>query len=72
MMKLREFLAKTGMPKTELARRSGATVTTIHNLLRGGNIRLDIAVRISEATEWQVRPEELLPEKDEKKSRKKS
>ncbi len=62
-MNLRQFLDETGMPITELARRSNVSPATIHNVLAGKkDLYLSVAIMIEEATKGRVTHRELLPE----------
>ena len=60
-MKLAEFLKLTGMPKTELARRTGLTFQTINNILNESfDMKLSTAIKIDKETKGQVTCYDLI------------
>ncbi len=70
-MRLEEYLEERGISKTEFSRRCKISISTIFNIMRSKNIRLDVAMKIVNYTEGKVRPEDLLPKKQEKSVKKK-
>ncbi len=58
-MNLKEFFEDTGMTQATLSRRAGVSQATISKILRGHDIRLSIAIKISNATKKMVLCEEL-------------
>lgn len=60
-MDLRKYIRDRGITKNEFARRVGCSFTTIHNILRGYDIKLSLAERIEKVSEGQVHPQDLYP-----------
>ena len=58
-MRLNEFLDKTAMPQAELARRAGVANNTIWAILQGRDCRISVAIKIYEATDGQVTPNDI-------------
>ena len=65
-MKLDEFLKKNRIFAPEFAERSNLSVPLIYNVLKGRDILLSNAYRISRATEGKVKLEDLVSIKEDK------
>lgn len=60
-MKLKEFLAETGMKKKFLAHKIGITPITLTSLLTGRrDFSLSVAIRIEDVTEGKVTCREIV------------
>ena len=76
-MDLQSYLDKVGIPKAKFARRAKITDATLNNIIkRNQDIRISIAYRICEASDWNITFEDLIPnmrneEKQEKRKHKK-
>jgi len=72
-MKIAEYLDKYKTPIRHFARQIGVAESTLRNILEGKyELKLATAYKIYEVTEGQVTLEEMLPEKNIKKRRKKT
>ena len=62
-MKLSDYLKQEGIRQTIFARRIGVNINTLHNILKGYDTRLSVALSIEEVTRGSVKPKDLAPTK---------
>jgi plasmid maintenance system antidote protein VapI len=53
-MKLKDYLDDLGIPIATFARKLNVSRNTLHNIIKGQDIRLSIALKIEELTKGQV------------------